>query len=144
MDGWDGGRDTFWLTRFMPFALIPIAYYEVAATARRGQTFGKRSMGLEVVRWDKEAASPDRGSGSPGAWRSTVRWAVPHGSGVVAAVVAGTVPTNSGHGAIVGACAWLVVSSAMYLPSLLDANGRGWHDKAAGTVVVTAPNDADA
>ena len=104
----------------------------------------RETIRLEVVRWDKEAASPDRGSGSPGTWRSIVRWAVPHGSAVVAAVVAGTTPTNTGHGAFAGAGTWLVVSTAMYFPSLLDANGRGWHDKAADTLVVTAPNDDDA
>ena len=33
-----------------------------------------------------------------------------------------------------GLAAWLLV----YASSLFDSDGRGWHDKAAGTVVVTA------
>ena len=43
-----------------------------------------------------------------------------------------TSPTDGGYvGAGAGVAAWAVV----YASSLFDNNGRGWHDKAAGTIV---------
>ena len=71
-----------------------------------------------------------------------VRWAIPHGAGLLAAIVAG-VASFRGHiageflgvSAGAGLVAWLLV----YASSLWDSNGRGWHDKAAGTVVINDP-----
>ena len=139
-DGWSGDRDTFWLTLFIVLALIPVAGSEISATARRGQTFGKGCMGLRVVVWDEDTAAPAGGAEGVGARCSIERWAVPHGSGLLAGVVAGavTAPKIGTYGLLVGADTWLVVSAVIYLSALGDPHGRGWHDKAAGTVVVEA------
>ena len=66
-------------------------------------------------------------------------WAVPHGAGIFTGVAAGLVvaPTVGEYGVLVGAGGWLAVSAAVYMSSLLDTNSRGWHDKAAGTIVVS-------
>ena len=140
VDGWSGDRDTFWLALFIVLALVPVAGSEVAATARRGQTFGKRRMGLRVVVWDEDMAAPAGGDDGVDARCSVERWAVPHGGGLLAGVVAGAVaaPKVGAYGLLVGADTWLVVSAVIYVSALGDAHGRGWHDKAAGTVVVEA------
>ncbi len=140
VDGWSGDRDTFWLVLFMVPALVPVAGSEVIAIARRGQTLGKKAMGLRVVVWDEDAAAPAGGAGGLGAACSIERWAVPHGAGVLTGVVAGaaTAPMIGGYGVLVGADMWLVVSAVICLSALGDPHRRGWHDKAAGTVVVEA------
>ena len=53
VDGFGSDSDTIivWLILLLPLALVPVARYEVAATARRGQTFGKRLMGLRDPWW---------------------------------------------------------------------------------------------
>ena len=63
MGGFSGDDDALyvWLVLFSLLALVPVAGYEVAATARRGQTFGKRLMGLRVVVWDEDIAAPAGG-----------------------------------------------------------------------------------
>ena len=69
-------------------------------------------------------------------------WAVPHIVGVSVAVAAAMVsfPMIASFRTIffisagAGLAAWLLV----YASSLFDSDGRGWHDKAAGTVVVNA------
>ena len=140
VDGWSGDRDTFWLVLFIGLALIPVAVSEVTAIARRGQTLGKKTMGLRVVVWDEGAGAPVDGSGGVGAGRSIERWAVPHGAGLLAGVVAGaaSAPMIGGYGLLVGADTWLVVSAVIYLSALGDPHRRGWHDKTAGTAVVEA------
>ena len=42
------------------------------------------------------------------------------------------------YGLFAGVGALLAVAAVVYLSSPFDKNGRCWHDKAAGTVVVTA------
>lgn len=44
--GSDNATLYVWLILFSLLALIPMARYEVTATARRGQTLGKKTMGL--------------------------------------------------------------------------------------------------
>lgn len=138
--------DENWEDFFLLFLLltiaasIPVARYEVASTARRGQTLGKRSMGIRVVHWDDHAASTS--DHRLPLTRSLVRWAVPHIAGVTVAVTAAMVSfpmiarfrTIFFISAGAGLTAWMLV----YLSSLWDKDGRGWHDKAAGTVVVEA------
>ena len=142
MHGFGGSDDTLygWLILFSLLALIPVALYEVAATARRGQTLGKKGMGLRVVGWDEKTAAPVGDTEGLSARCSIERWAVPHGAGLLAGVVAGAVaaPKIGAYGLLVGADTWLVVSTVIYLSALGDPHGRGWHDKAAGTVVVKA------
>ena len=129
-----------WMILFSLLALIPVARYEVTAIARRGQTLGKKTMGLRVVVWDEGAGAPVDGSGGVGAGRSIERWAVPHGAGLLAGVVAGAAaaPMIGAYGLLVGADTWLVVSAVIYLSALGDPHRRGWHDKTAGTAVVEA------
>ena len=130
-----------WLILFALFALIPVARFEVAAIARRGQTLGKRTMGLRVVVWDEKTAAPAGGAEGVGTRRSIERWAVPHGAGLLAGVVAGVAaaPWIGAYGLLVGADVWLVVSAVIYVSALGDPHGRGWHDKAAGTIVIKTP-----
>ena len=133
-----------WMGLLSALALIPVVRYEVAATARQGQTLGKRRLGLRVVVWDEDTAAPAADAEGIDSRRSIERWAVPHGSGLLAGVVAGAAaaPAIGAYGILVGADAWLVVSAIVYLSALGDPDRRGWHDKAAGTAVVeTTPPD---
>ena len=85
--------------------------YEPLMIARNGQTVGKMLLRVRVVRAD--------GSGVPSVGRSFRRWAVP---GVLAFIP------------FVG---WLL-TLVCYGSLLWDRSKQGWHDKAAGTVVVRA------
>ena len=123
----------------MAAASILVIRYEVSATSRRGGTVGKRSMDIRVVRCGDQHGSLEDWE-HPDPVRSLVRWAVPHGAGVFAALVAGVVavPRIGGFGVLVGAGSGLAAWAIVYLSALLDSTGQGWHDKAAGTVVVEA------
>lgn len=93
--------------------LAPLIYgaYEVATTALRGQTLGKAATGIRVARIGSLHG--------PGWGRSLVRWGLP--------ALLGFIP--------------IAASPLILLPYLLafaDANRRGMHDKAAGTIVVRA------
>ncbi len=140
-----------WLV-LLVLASIPVYRFEVGATARSGQTWAKGLAEVQVVRWDGEA--PVIGEeGSVERRRCRLRFAIPHVAGVVAAVIAVVaaivvLPSedagnagNAGNfwGTVAGAFAvpWALV----YASSLLDKNRRGWHDKAAGTIVVRATDD---
>ena len=85
--------------------------YEPLMIARNGQTVGKILLRVRVVRAD--------GSGVPGMGRSFRRWAVP------------------GLLAFIPFVGWLL-TLACYASLLWDRSKQGWHDKAAGTVVVRA------
>ena len=52
---------------------------------------------------------------------------------------AASAPWIGAYGVLVGADMWMVVSAVIYLSALGDPHGRGWHDKAAGTIVIEAP-----
>ena len=83
--------------------------YEVTLVALKGQTVGKMATGIKVVRAD---------SGSVPGWGKAIgRWVIP--SVFVLIPYAGWV------------LSWLV-----YVSLLWDKTRQGWHDKAAGTVVV--------
>ena len=82
-------------------------FYFVWTTARSGQTWGKRLMGIKVIRSD----------GSPPGWgRSIVRY--PLGFGIELALLY----------VLVGFLAWLW--------PLWDNDRQAWHDKMAKTYVV--------
>ena len=85
--------------------------YEVVMIATRGQTLGKMMTSIKVVRADNGLL--------PGWGKSIGRWIIP--------VVLAFVP-------VVG---WLL-SLLVYLSLLWDSARQGWHDKAAGTLVVKA------
>ena len=122
--------------------LVLGALYEVALTARRGSAVGKKIAEISVIRWSafNDAASLQP---FPSYGQSLVRWLVPHG---VLFAGAGT-SVWMWHLAdllsadlnplfwFIGPVGWVLI----YLTSLLDKDGRGWHDKIAGTVVVKAP-----
>ena len=134
-----GDFNMLWVLLMVP-ASIPAYLFEVGFTARFGQTFGKRLADIHVVRWDGEAAAVGD-QARLAHWRSGARWAIPHVAGLSVAVVAGAVSFATigqvGVAALAaGITAWLTV----YASSLWDKNRRGWHDKAAGTIVVDAPS----
>ena len=140
-DGFDQAGDiTGLFILFSLLALIPLARYEVAYTARRGQTFGKGLAGIQVVRCDDQGALTSDLE-CPGFRCSVERWVVPHGAGLFVGVVAGVVAERIWYfGELVGIGAGLAVWTVVYMSSLWDKHGRGWHDKAAGTIVVAAPD----
>lgn len=83
--------------------------YEVTLIATRGQTLGKMATKIKVVRADNGMV--------PGWGKSFGRWIIP--------LVVSLVP-------FVG---WLL-SLLVYISLLWDKVRQGWHDKAAGTLVV--------
>lgn len=85
--------------------------YEVVLIAVRGQTLGKMMVSIKVVRADNGLV--------PGWGKSIGRWIIP--------VVLNFIP-------YVG---W-VLSLLVYISLLWDKARQGWHDKAAGTLVVKA------
>lgn len=144
IDYGDDGYGLFLLLAAMAalLASVLVYRYEVVTTARSGQTLGKRLMDICVIRLDPDGVviePPERDS-------SMVRWAIPHGAAVAATILSVVIifATNIDGltdrefllvlallGAFV-AVAW----SLCYVSALFDENRRGWHDKAAGTIVV--------
>ncbi len=117
--------------------LVVVARYEVASVARRGQTFGMGLAGIRVVRYeDPDALSGDRRLCNRG--ESILRWAIPHGAGLSVGFVSlqVAIPRIKDYGGYVGVAAGVVAWVLVYASSLFDSHGRGWHDKAAGTIVI--------
>lgn len=85
--------------------------YETIAVAWTGRTLGKLAMGIRVARLDNGRR--------PLWWQAGIRVALP-------AVIA-TVPHPLTQIMFIG----------IYVSSQFDSMGRGLHDKAAGTIVVT-------
>ena len=83
--------------------------YEVTLIALRGQTLGKMATSIKVVRADNGLV--------PGWGKSIGRWIIP--------AVLAFIP-------LVG---W-ILSLLVYLSLLWDKVRQGWHDKAAGTLVI--------
>ena len=124
----------FLLVLLVAMSLLPIMLYEVALTARSGRTFGKDALSIMVVRHDDGQL--------PAAAAAFIRWFVPAVASVAGAVVVAMIPVPEPQGlarlvgpAAGGFVAWLLV----YASSIWDTDRRGWHDKAAGTVVVNEP-----
>jgi len=90
--------------------LVVALAYEVVLVAIRGATLGKQLVGIKVVR-SADGAIPGWGP-------SLVRWVVPAAASFICGLLE------------------LVVYSSF----LFDSTGRmqGWHDKAAGTLVVSS------
>jgi uncharacterized RDD family membrane protein YckC len=94
------------------FAAAVAAVYEVALIRLRGQTVGKRILGIKVARIT-DGVVPD--------WTaSVVRYLLP--------VLPLLVPIPG----------IFVLSLVIYLAAVVDPLRRGWHDRAAGTIVVKA------
>ncbi len=83
--------------------------YEVTLIATRGQTLGKMATGIRVVRADNGLV--------PGWGKSVARWIIP-----------ALLP-------IIPLIGW-VLSLLVYISLLWDKSRQGWHDKAAGTLVI--------
>jgi uncharacterized RDD family membrane protein YckC len=102
------------------WTILPLsAHYTIGMTGRWGRTVGKLAMGITIV------SSVAR---SRPTWRqAAVRWAYVGWVGTAAGLV-------GGH------ASWLLVplQAAIYAPVLWDAEGRGLHDRFAGTVVIRA------
>lgn len=145
------GSDAFVVLVVVSMILLPVGLvycYEVVSTARRGQTLGKRLMGVCVIR------CPDPGSDAvepPRRDASVKRWALPHGAAAASAVLSVVALFAldeaewtdrefflllSGLGAFV-VVAWAVC----YVSALWEKERRGWHDRVAGTVVVGATDE---
>ena len=90
---------------------IGVVGYEVTLTAIRGQTLGKMALHIKIIRSDN--------GGVPGWRKSLGRWGVPFCVNLVPFI-------------------GQFVSLLVYLSLTWDARRQGWHDKAAGTVVVKA------
>jgi uncharacterized RDD family membrane protein YckC len=97
----------FWVTAT---TLLIGAGYEVGAIAMWGQTVGKRLLHIQVV--DVVTGRP------PGLGGAAIRYLVP---GVPAAL-----PFSGGA----------LLSLLVYLSAVWSPTRQGWHDRAAGTVVV--------
>ena len=100
--------------------LCGLALYEVAMTARKGQTVGKRAMGINVLRADNGEV--------PGWGRSVVRWFIPVASSVACCLIA----------VAVGVLPLAFLAPIVSLSMLWDKTRQGWHDKFAGTLVIEA------
>lgn len=85
--------------------------YEVTMIATRGQTLGKMATSIKVVRADNGLV--------PGWGKSIGRWIIP-----------ALLP-------IIPLVGW-ILSLLVYISLLWDRARQGWHDKAAGTLVVKA------
>ena len=101
---------------------VTLGVYVVMATALCGRTIGKWAVGTVVV--------SHRDAGSPGWLRSVVRWLAVSWSGVVSLVLP--------YLPVALELAGLAVLLLTYMPVLWDREGRGWHDRAADTMVVVA------
>ncbi len=90
-------------------AFVLTLLYEVTLIAVKGRTLGKMATGIKVVRAD---------SGSvPGWGKSIGRWIIP------------------GALTLIPYAGW-ILSLLVYVSLLWDKTRQGWHDKAAGTVVI--------
>ena len=103
-----------------------LGLYVIVATAAFGRTVGKFAAGTEVV--------AHHTAGPPGWVRSTLRWLTTSWPAVVTIVVP-SLPVWVDVLAFVG----LVLTCS---PLLWDAERRGFHDRAADTVVVLAKQRA--
>lgn len=129
------------------FAGAVLVLYEPVLVATRSRTWGMARMGVRVV---------DRKTGrAPGPGQAAVRFAVaslPGAALVVAAVVDRfawylyRIPRPSWElpiaiwWALAALLWWLVVRCSAFV----DDERRGWHDKAAGTIVVASASGAGA
>lgn len=99
-----------------------LGVYVVVGTALFGRTIGKWAVGTVVV--------AHRTGASPGWLRSVLRWLV-----VSWFSLASLALPDLPAGVEIAAFGVLLLT---YLPVLWDREGRGWHDRAADTMVVVA------
>ena len=136
----DDGDGTALFVLLVIAALVLVVLYEVHPTARRGSSVGKNIIDVVVIRWsaDNDAATRQP---FPSYGQSFIRWLVPHSvlfAGLTVLWQWSVFDPDRVTPLIIfiGPVGWVLI----YLTSLLDKDGRGWHDKIAGTVVVKAPH----
>ena len=124
----------------VPFLGVPL--YEaavIAATVRKGTTPGKKLFRIKVVNHS--------GSLTPSALRAIIRWALPlvATAPLVDAFIR-DIPELAGYApepTLSERAWWVWVALGWWLlvqaSALWDPRRRGWHDKAAGTIVIKAP-----
>lgn len=96
------------------------AAYEIGFVARSGQTPGRYLLDIRIARLD---------SAPPGLRTSVIRYlAAP---GVPLSLALAAAPLDETARAVVG----VVIGTAWVWTILRDPQRRGWHDKAAGTMV---------
>ena len=105
----DGSSIAYLLAATVLVTVIGILY-EVTLVATRGQTLGKMATGITVIRSDNGQI--------PGWGKSTGRWALPN--------LLGFIP-------YIG----VLITIVCYLSLTWGHNHQGWHDKAAGTYVIS-------
>ena len=122
--------------------LLAVVVYELAmitATAWKGKTPGKKLLKIQVTSNDS--------SRPPIALRAIARWALPLAP--TAPLIDGFIrdipelANNEHAAALSGRVWWLWVAVGWWLlvhaSALWDSQRRGWHDKAAGTIVIKTP-----
>lgn len=111
--------------------LVPVAALEAWLLRCRSQSLGKDLCGIAVVRCDELCPTPKFGV-------AALRWVIVHAPGVAVGAALWTamgsadLPIRIAASMVcgIGACA------PVCLTALLDERRRGWHDRAAGTIVV--------
>lgn len=105
-----------------PLLIFPVAFvvYETVLIGWRGNTLGKYAFRARVVSWER--------GDLPTYQEAAIRALVPGVFLIVAFASVGSVLSFL-----------LIVPVAIYLSSVADAVYRGWHDKAADTIVLSAP-----
>ena len=122
------------------FVGVPV--YEaatIATTTWKGKTLGKKLLKIQVV--------VHGGSQPPSALRATLRWVLPLAptAPLIDAFVRDIPELANDHPATVlsGRVWWLWVAVGWWLlvhaSTLWDSQRRGWHDRAAGTIVIQTP-----
>ena len=93
------------------------ALYEVVLIRRRGQTVGKQALRIKVVRVT---------DGQPPDWTASImRYLLP--------LLPALIPLPG----------VFLLSPVIYLVAIIDPLRRGWHDRAAGTIVVKVDRTED-
>ena len=128
---------------FTTVTYVAVLTYETVLTAKFGKTIGKAMYGIRVVSLDNGLKPDSR--------QALIRWIIPTGTGVAGAAVSimmlalainlGLVERYVGDDESLGNLTYgllgaFVSWSIVHLSSLWAQDGRGWPDKAAGTIVV--------
>ena len=110
------------------FGLLNGVAYEIWPTARWGQTLGKRITGIKVVHAMTGAA--------PGWGKSMGRWALPALPNVILYVTVYVIPNVILYVIPLILLFCLTFLLLCYVSLTWDRVYQGWHDKAAGTLVI--------